>query len=165
MRDGLEVLLEKIPINGMSKKCQKFLPSIAQYYFDGKQPEDCASKFGKKNVNLVYSILNQIKINGLKKISGVLAKHPKDIENDVAFADAIIEYSFYFKNLKKEIFKIFNKLDRENKNSLNQRYKKNKKLSEDYRSVQVLARTPNFYVFIVDKILDKNALFPKQSLF
>ena len=159
MVDALEILLEKIPKNGMSKKCQEFLPLITRYYFDGKQLEDCPSKFGKKNILITYNRLNQIKIKGLKKISEVLAKHPKDIEDDVAFADAIIEYSFYFKKLKKEMFKIFNKLDTKNKNSLNQRYKKNKKLSEDYRSVQVLARTPNFYVFIIDKILDKNALF------
>ena len=165
MSDGLEILLEKIPRNGMSKKCQKFLPSIAKYYFERKQPENCPPKFGKKNVLIVYDRLNQIKIKGLKKISGVLAKHPKDIEDDVAFADAIIEYSFYFKKLKKEISKIFNKLNIEDKNTLNKRYKKNKKLSEDYRSVQVLAKTTDFYVFIIDKILDKNALFPKRPLF
>ncbi len=155
MEKGLEILLEKIPKNGMSKKCQEFFPFITKYYFEGKPQKDCPSKFGKQNINLVYNRLNQIKINGLKKISGVLAKHPKDIEDDVAFADAVIEYSFYFKKLKKEIFKIFKKLNTKNRNILNKRYKEDKKFNEDYHSLQALTRNPDFYVFIIDKILDK----------
>jgi len=95
MKEGIEILLKKISRNGMSKKCQKFLPKIAENYFEGIPLDLLKERLGKKNrgfADIIYGRLEQIKINGLKKASGYVGKHYRDLKIDAVFADSIIQF-------------------------------------------------------------------------
>lgn len=155
MENGLEILIKKFPKHGMSRDHQKFLDYALKQYFNGKQLEELRltkrqTEFAKE----IYKRLGQIKINSSRKICGVLAKHPKDLEDNAAFADALIRYSMHFRDLNKRIFKIFRKLDKEDKKSLYKRYKRDIKNTEDRYALENFANTPEIYVFAIDIILN-----------
>ena len=160
MENNLESLIEKIPRNGMSRKCQNKLSLIAGQYFNKKpanQLKKELSHIHKGFVDEIYKRLNWvIKTESLNKICGIMGRHPEDCKKDSEFADMVITYCINYSppksKLKKEIFKIFDYLDEESKTNLYKRYKKGDKLNI-LNELKILANTQNFYVLITDKIL------------
>lgn len=163
MRDGLEILLEKIPRNGMSKKCQEFLPFIAKYYFDGKQLEDIKSKLSKKHREYAKEIYkrieNTITISSLKKITPVMGLHPEDVKYGVAFIDTILKYCTILspkkEKLEKKLIDAINMGDRNFRIFLKRRYKEGGSNKDDINMITKI-KNQNFYLFIAKNILNGN---------
>lgn len=154
---SLENLMDKLPRAGMSKKCQKFLPLVLEQYFNGESLEEIKDGLSKNHfgyVDKIYGKLEQIKLDSLKLITRVMpVGHPNSLKEDVAFTDTIITYCINFGKLKKEIFKVFKVLDKKQEAILKLRYKEKKGTANDYHALNSLARTPELYNFVIDKIL------------
>ena len=157
-RNGIETLIEKIPKNGMSKKCQELLPFIGKQYFNEKPAKQLEDDLGKKNkgyVEITYRrldrMLDQIKINALKKPCGYSGKHPLDIKDDPALvADIIIKHCIDYKlRLQTKLLEIFKDIGI-TKSFLDRRYNKGKELETDRKLLVSLGNNPNFYIFMMN---------------
>ena len=116
-KDNIEVLLEKIPRNGMSKGCQKIFPHIARHYFNPESRltsydgsfDELKSGLKKKNQGYaeeIYKRLESVKLNSLKTASQVMnGRHPRDLAEDYVFAETIMRYCVSFTNKKKGLTK------------------------------------------------------------
>ncbi len=156
--NGLETLIEKIPKNGMSKDCQKFLPFIARQYFNEKPAKQLETELSKKNkgfVDIIYNrlgkTLDQITITALKKPCGYSGRHPLDIKDDPALvADIIIKHCINYKlRLQTKLLEI-SKGTGITKDFLDRRYKRGKELETDREVLASFGKKPNFYVFMID---------------
>jgi len=162
INNSLEILIEKIPRKGMSKKCQRFLPNIVRQYFEDVSLNELKHKLKDKNkgfADLIYRRLEQIKMGGLKKTALFSGKHPNDIKEGAVFAESIINYCMHAGKLEKELIKSSRKFKKEskiNKDFLRKRYIDNEKETKDYHKLNSIAKEPEFYVFIIDNLLDKD---------
>lgn len=157
-RNGLEILIGKIPRRGMSRKCQELLPFIGKQYFDGKPLEQLKNELNKKSkgyVEITYRrldwMLDQIKINALKKPCGYSGKHPLDIKDDPALvADIIIKHCIDYKlRLQTKLLEI-SKGTGITKSFLDRRYGEGKEIEIDRKVLASFGSSPNFYVFMMD---------------
>ena len=153
---AMKVLIEKLPKKGMSKDCQDFIPKIAEYYFKGHSLSQTKEYFSTHQgfADIIYHRIEQIKNDGLKKVSHYFGKHPKDLKEDYLFANSIIEYSLKRKNLEKEISKTIKlvNIDIESKKNLEKKYidKENVNVKKELNDI---ARSPEFYLFISEKLM------------
>jgi len=154
-RDSLEVLINSINPHKRSKRYQKIFPSIVKQYFEGKSLNEVKklNRKDKKFAIQVYYQLEQIKMNGLKKISGIIGKHPEDLKDDSEFGETIIEYSIGY-GLKKEIFQVFNKQKSKLRSSLYEKYRNGNKGLNVREALKIIK--PDLYLFVLENILLNN---------
>lgn len=156
-KKSIEILVEKIPRRGMSVDCQKFLPNAVDKYFREESLEELTTRKKGFAKGIYYILEERVKMNSLKKATSIMSLHPKDVKEDAEFADTIITYCTYYPKLKKDIFKLFDRVfkkDKESKELIYKRYKNGNKC-DVRRELKILGRNPEMYNFIIDKVLNK----------
>ena len=160
-----ELLIERIPRRGMSKKFQEKLPQVFRGYLK-KEPEDrLISKFPQygRCIERIYprleQMINQIKVDSLNNICGIMGRNPISHKDDVEYVDTVItfctQYSGKKSGLNKRIFKVFNTLSKKDQDTLYKRYKDGKKNIEDRSALQNLSEELDIYAFVVNERLDR----------
>jgi len=156
--NGLEILTEKIPRDGMSKECQESLPFIAKQYFNKKPAKQLEAELSKKHKEFVEIItynrldkmLDQIIIDALKKPCGYSGRHLLEIKDNPALvADMIIKHCILYNLLKTELLEISKRAGITDE-FWNRRYSKGKELETDRKALASLGSSLDFYVFMVD---------------
>lgn len=153
--NGLEVLVKRISPPRRIKRFQAIMPQIIQGYLERKLPEQVKIKGRKekKFAKEIYQKLEQIKKESLKKPCGFFGVHYLDIkDNPELVADIVIKYCVSNK-LKTKLLE-YSKGTGVTSEFIERRYTENKPQPTDRKSLNSLGKSPNFYLFKMDNLLD-----------
>ncbi len=160
-RKLVENLLERMPRNGLSRKCQdKYLNFVVNAYVNGKSEYlvNEALNYHRRNgfVRVIYNRIEYaIKKDSLKIIAGVLGRHHEDLMCDVLFADSVLDFCVKA-GLEKKLMRYLNyNQDNELKDFLKRKYKEKIRFPDDRKILKQIAKKQEFYLFILKEILYK----------
>ncbi len=157
---GIEDLIEKLPKNGMSRKCQRLMKGISLRYFKGEPREHAKQNYGEKNrgfVDVVYRRLDHIKEEGLKRVVGFKGGHINDYKGEGSvqlFSDAIIDFCINRKDLEKKLAETLDRIGVGG--DFLKKYREKGKKSQYRDTLKEIAKNPYFYSFILENIINRD---------